>query len=630
MSYHRLPLIGDEEDTLQSLRLGEIARRPLEPNLDTFLRHVYQYHFERGWRPMILRRIGHMITTGFVIGFSTVLLVFVDWERLELVSSKSFTFQPFHYLVLLFEAVFAMYWLVSLVRLFLSARDIFKTRRFFHEDLAIPESDLLYMTWDELCGILVASQQIRPLSLVKRLDALDIAHRILRMDNFLVALFGSSLWKTKIGVARMNKILEWNVRIAVSGMVDPSASFSISKNYGQTLRMRFLWLSLLNILAMPFMLVFMCMYFLLRNAEEYKSQPTTLGLRTFSESAKWLFREYNEYPHVLAVRLRQAEGPSYRYLSYFATPCIAAVAKTALFIAGSLSAAIIAISLVREELFLGWMILGKPLAWYLAVFGVVVAVCRSLTGTSAASPACCDTAPVHPEWSLHAFSESSHYHPSEWMGRAHMKVVQDAMLSLFPYRVAVFLHEVAAVVTTPFLLLFWLRDSSHEIMRFFEQNTVHLEGVGDVCTHANFDQDFVGPQGVDRGSRSVKIYASLLSFVAHHPTSWDIRSRPAAAELFEKVVYGGEGAGGRSMLQNSLLIRPRRSEAEMGLRAAAAGAGSGRVRFFGNESVHVHLSQPQQLSGLEDDGHVRTADEVSRQYFTLLQSFHEEAMTSTS
>ena len=51
----------------------------------------------------------------------------------------------------------------------------------------------------------------------------------------------------------------------------------------------------------------------------------------------------------------------------------------------------------------------------------------------------------------------------------------------------VFLEEVLSVLTTPFILWFSLPNSSEKIIDFFREFTVHVDGIGYVCSFAIFN-----------------------------------------------------------------------------------------------------------------------------------------------
>jgi autophagy-related protein 9 len=51
----------------------------------------------------------------------------------------------------------------------------------------------------------------------------------------------------------------------------------------------------------------------------------------------------------------------------------------------------------------------------------------------------------------------------------------------------VFLEEILSVLTTPFILWFSLPNCSDKVVDFFREFTVHVDGIGYVCSFAVFD-----------------------------------------------------------------------------------------------------------------------------------------------
>ena len=60
--------------------------------------------------------------------------------------------------------------------------------------------------------------------------------------------------------------------------------------------------AIVNLLLAPFLLVFLLIYFFMRNAEKFYHQPSSAGARRWSALAAWRLREFNEVPHYLNHR----------------------------------------------------------------------------------------------------------------------------------------------------------------------------------------------------------------------------------------------------------------------------------------------------------------------------------------
>ena len=58
-----------------------------------------------------------------------------------------------------------------------------------------------------------------------------------------------------------------------------------------------------NLLVSPFLMLFLLIYFFMRNAEKFYHHPSSIGARRWSGTAYWRMREFNELPHYIQHRL---------------------------------------------------------------------------------------------------------------------------------------------------------------------------------------------------------------------------------------------------------------------------------------------------------------------------------------
>jgi len=97
---------------------------------------------------------------------------------------------------------------------------------------------------------------------------------------------------------------------------------------------------------------------------------------------------------------------------------------------------------------------------------------------------------------------------------------------LFPMKAVTFVTELTSVVLTPFILWFALPPCAPAIVDFFREFTVHVDGLGYVCSFAVFDFQrhgnvkFGAPTNVSDArlmSNDGKMEKSFVSFKAAHP-----------------------------------------------------------------------------------------------------------------
>ena len=61
-------------------------------------------------------------------------------------------------------------------------------------------------------------------------------------------------------------------------------------------------MAICNLLVSPFVMLFLLIYFFMRNAEKFYHHPGSIGARRWSGLAYWRMREFNELPHYIRHR----------------------------------------------------------------------------------------------------------------------------------------------------------------------------------------------------------------------------------------------------------------------------------------------------------------------------------------
>lgn len=117
--------------------------------------------------------------------------------------------------------------------------------------------------------------------------------------------------------------------------------------------------------------------------------------------------------------------------------------------------------------------------WYIGVLGVFVAFCRSLIPDQ--------TVIYKPEELLTEVTSHLRYLPLHWKNALHTKMVRNEFSALFHYKIAIFMREMLSVILTPIILCFSLPNCSASIVTFFRDFSIHIDGLGYVCSFALFD-----------------------------------------------------------------------------------------------------------------------------------------------
>jgi autophagy-related protein 9 len=168
------------------------------------------------------------------------------------------------------------------------------------------------------------------------------------------------------------------------------------------------------------------------------------------------------------------------YIDQFPKAKMEMLARTVAFISGALATVLAIASVVDPELFLGFEITpDRTVLFYTAVFGSVWAFARGSISE--------ENSVFDPEYAMRNVIQYTHYEPDHWQGRLHSADIKQEFSALYKIKVAIFLEEILSILTTPFVLFSSLPKCSDQIIDFFREFTVHVDGLGYVCTFAEFD-----------------------------------------------------------------------------------------------------------------------------------------------
>jgi autophagy-related protein 9 len=121
----------------------------------------------------------------------------------------------------------------------------------------------------------------------------------------------------------------------------------------------------------------------------------------------------------------------------------------------------------------------RTVLFYLGVFGSILAVARGMVPD--------EHRVFDPELLMTEVISYTHYMPDPWKDVLHSKKVHQEFGEIFVMKIVIYAHELISVILTPFVLWFSLPLCAPAIVDFFREFTVHVDGLGYVCSFAVFD-----------------------------------------------------------------------------------------------------------------------------------------------
>ncbi|KAF9888365.1 autophagy protein atg9 [Aspergillus nanangensis] len=483
-------------------------------NLDNFLKEVYTYYLGNGIWSILLNRALSSLTLAFVMGFTTFLTTCIDYHSVR--GSKTLDdiliqkctkkmSSPATFLLWLLT----LFWIGKVFQYLLDIRRLKHMHDFYYHLLGISDNEIRTISWQEVVSRLMTLRDANPATAgavsakhrrfmgsqsKQRMDAHDIANRLMRKENYLIALVNKEILDLTLPIPFLrnrqlfSRTLEWNINLCIMDYVFNEQGQvrtlflkdTHRKALSEGLRRRFILAGIMNIFAAPFIVVYFLMHYFFRYFNEYKKNPSQIGSRQYTPLAEWKFREFNELWHLFERRINLSYPFASRYVDQFPKDKTIQIAGFVAFVSGAVVSVLAVASIVDPELFLGFEITpDRTVLFYLGVFGSVWAVARGLVPE--------ETTVFDPEYALLEVIDFTHYCPSHWKGRLHSDDLRKDFVGLYQMKIVVFLEEILSMIFTPFILWFSLPKCSDRLIDFFREFTVHVDGMGYLCSFAVFD-----------------------------------------------------------------------------------------------------------------------------------------------
>ncbi|CAH0745938.1 unnamed protein product [Diatraea saccharalis] len=483
-------------------------------DLDSFFTRMYRYYIRGGFYPMIMSDLFSLLQFIFIVWFSTFLVHCVNYPRLfrnddyanrtrkltldEVIYSSQECVERVSWTWWSLVALCGLIWFMKLVISVYHLYYAYDTKLFYNNALKIRESDLAWVNWSTIQDRVREAQPEHHMCVHKQeINELDIYHRILRFNNYMVAMVNKNLLPLQIYIPcighfhYLSRGLKWNLEFLL--FFGPSSPWEncwqlreVYKDHtnrmqlARQLEKQIILLAFINLLLAPLIQAWQILYFFFNYAELIKRSPGSLGLRTWSLYARITLRHFNELEHELRDRLNRAHKPATKYLASFTSPITTVIAKNVVFLSASVLGVLVVLSVYDED-----VLTVEHVLTIITILGCILAGARALIGEEERIGGGC-TGPARGEELFIQVLGHVHYLPAAWRGRAHTKDVAAHFQQLFQFRAVYILFELLSPLLCP-LVLFSMRSRALDIVDFYRNFTVKVHGIGDVCSFAKLD-----------------------------------------------------------------------------------------------------------------------------------------------
>lgn len=512
---------SDEEDdeykadeTIHLMNVPKIdgARWHHIEDLDSFFIRVYKYHQKRGFKSIFFEGLLQLVRLAFVIFFATFLYSCVDYGILfgdKLPSHHNYTQKVtladaiydldtslshirgsvFMVVILLVAAV---YFVIMTSHTLFNLFKYYEIAGFYEKILHIKSEELENLSWfDVQQKLKLVQDELQMCCNSQHINELDIHNRILRRQNYYVAMVNKGLLPPRFSVPFLGETNFWThglkFNLDLVFFRGPFAAFEksymLNVDYKRTnkrgeivanLRTFVVCLALANIILLPFIFLWQIIYAACSYVGLIKKNPETFSLRRWSLYGRQYLRHFNELDHKFNYRLSHAYSPANKYMRILTPSVITIFSEHLMFYAQAIFGVTVLLTIVDEDVI--------KIEHMITLISLCAFAMNLLPGFVVDEY---DTS--NPEQEMRNIMAHIHYIPHEWRGRCHTAHVRNQFSELFQMKISYITEQLISPFITPLVLLFWLRPRVDEFVKFFNYFTVSMEGVGDVCSFALLD-----------------------------------------------------------------------------------------------------------------------------------------------
>ena len=529
-------------------------------NLDVFLQDVYDYYLENGFICILLQKVLNLFTLLFVVWISTYLGYCIEYTKLpgshrlsDVIVDQCYKTHITGFVKFLLW-IFYGFSILKIFQLYFDYKKLKEMHNFYTYLLDINDDELQTIPWQSVVKQLMflkdqnaLTANVVEVKAKNRIDAHEVANRIMRKENYLIAMLNSntlnfSLSFLPFDTGALTKTLEWNINLCVIGFAFNDAGFvkqsflkpSQREYMTEELQKRFMLAGFLNILLSPFLVAYFVLLYFFRYFNEYKNTPGSIGARQYTPMAEWKFREYNELYHIFKKRLSLSRNLSNKYVEQFPREKVNIVMKFVAFVAGSFAAILALLTIFDSENFLNFEITkDRTVIFYITILGTIWTVANGSVSN--------EYSVFDPEEILQEVATYTHYGPPEWKDRYHTEFVKQEFCNLYSLRILILLRELASMVLTPFILWFALPESAEKIVDFFRETSIYIDGLGYVCKYAMFEEqtndikENTNPVGRNTDRTTAKDIGNVNS--VNYFSENDDGNAPALNKMMQSYMY---------------------------------------------------------------------------------------------
>ena len=535
---------------------------------NTHVNYIYQYFFHGGFNTIVTNQVVRILNSYILIFIINFLTNCVDYNGLledlnddtedrhisEYIHIGNW-FPTNPYLIICFT-LYCIYLLCITVNMVAIINRTKKIRQFYNKDLKIDDSSLRYFSWEQIHSKI---QKLETDNVNSNKNSIyRVSNKVCHNNNLIISVFRSNLFT----FPNISKLLEWNFiyciidpihdsvkeatleyqRLEANELPDDSyllqthgtsinntfqnSSINESTNqinhsklnlnyqtlysiYLKKVNARLKLVFIINLIAMPFAIVILGIYLILKYGEKFYHNPKLVYQRQLDIKSKWMLRYYNEYPHLYNERIKQLQHNMDSIISQYQATIIQIIYRLFVFICGSIFIVLFSLTLISGNEFANIIIFdNKSILWFLSVLGTFLIVARSGREEKFISKK--EKNEIFEKLCHELVSIDNNLLKDEKDKEHIINLIKE----IYPYKLKFILYEIFYLLASPYYLLKWKKQVNYNYQPIMSLLDTDMD-LGAVSKSSVFDNS----KQIDN---DIHMYLSYINFKKNYQYMFSI------------------------------------------------------------------------------------------------------------
>ena len=363
-------------------------------NLNKFYNSVHNYYFHGGIRNILLNmflNIAIIVTTDIFILYT---FAYIDWSKIvnnckynhgecsDINYFINYNVTP-HPIIILYLIITTSYSIAYMYSILSGLYYNSYIKYFYQKHLGINNEYLNIITWEKILDMIKDKNDKKQLMIERfnsnsKIDKYIVMSRITQYTNCICSLINSNLLFKDTCISNnilFTKYIE-NIskKFIINKFLDISHHNIINEYKIKNMQNNILLVIFINTLLLPFTLLFMMTYYILKNSKDINNKENVIFEKKWTNYALWNFRIYNESEHDFQERINKSYFHMSKYANYYPPKALNCILYFLRFFIGMFLIFILIISIIEEKALIDLKYMDYNLLWYFATLTILTAI----------------------------------------------------------------------------------------------------------------------------------------------------------------------------------------------------------------------------------------------------------------